>query len=237
MKLLGGIFPHLGGPPLDIVDEISSIRMSKNETLVSILHKFISVERKLLLARHTFPPTALFKRYLNLIRQNTQIFIIVAPISRSFHMHMIQKGPDVKFEMYSILDVHEYIKDSGIDTHAIMIFSKNTHSHHQLIPQACGAEYEYMNETETQGPQMRYSQSSSHVSSPMELPSVHQNQRSRSPRCPICFQSHIPTRCWARGAKFQPLWLQRNVAKYNALHANEYPDEKYLHQSPPLHSP
>ena len=66
-------------------------------------------------------------------------------------------------------------------------------------------------------------------------------KRNSSPRrinrpspCRICFQRHVPLQCWSRGTRFQPLWLQRNVAKYNVLHPNEVLPDAIKNQPPPM---
>jgi len=242
LRLLGGIFPHLGGPQLDVINEISSIKVHKNETLNSLLDKFISLDRRLELSGRAVSPTVLFQRYLDIISQNDRIFSLISPICRSFHNHMKHNGPDVLFEEYGIHEIHEYIVESRIDPDIAFLQKKNHHQRVSVTPQACSADiYDLFDpESERQGPQMRHASSShpqANAASMAMVPFNPQHNRSRFPKCPICFQRHIPIRCWARGTKFQPLWLQRNVAKYNALHPNEVPDEKYINQAPPLRSP
>ena len=58
--------------------------------------------------------------------------------------------------------------------------------------------------------------------------------RDRLVKCPICFNRHAPDRCYARGASNHPIWLRRNVAKYNAVHKDDIPSEEYINQSAPL---
>jgi len=243
LTVLGAVFPHLGGPHLDVISEISSIQ---------VLHRFMNMERKLTLAGHQVPATALFQRYLSLVKTNQQIFALISPIQRHFHEHLRIYGPDVRFPRYSIPDVHEYIKASGIDTESIIMkhtsssFQKKSFSQaHQanqiIVPQASAAVYDPS--LDVQGP-----------SPPMVLPTYGHNACSpqanaaamaqnhalkpyagrRSEPCPVCYQRHPPLRCWARGLSFQPLWLQRNVAKYNALHNSDVIDEQYKNQPPPL---
>ena len=45
---------------------------------------------------------------------------------------------------------------------------------------------------------------------------------------------HNANRCWVRGLKWMPLWLRRNVAKYNALRPNDEPDCVVINADPPL---
>jgi len=59
-------------------------------------------------------------------------------------------------------------------------------------------------------------------------------QRTRPPPCRVCFQRHPVLHCWARGIHHQPLWLQRNVARFYALHKDDKIEDNYKNQSPPL---
>lgn len=34
-----------------------------------------------------------------------------------------------------------------------------------------------------------------------------------------------------------PLWLRRNIAKYNAMHPNDEPDPKHINAEPPIRKP
>lgn len=37
-----------------------------------------------------------------------------------------------------------------------------------------------------------------------------------------------------RGEEYKPLWLRRNIVKYNTLHKNDKPDPKLINAEPPL---
>jgi len=251
MHLLGGVFPHLGGPHVDVVSAISSMTARKTETFESLLQRFVNLGHKLELAGHQVPPTALFQRYLDLIKTNHHIFSMISPIHRRFYAHIKMHGPDVPFTRYTISDVHEYLKDSGIDTETIIMqhnnFSQkrktNAQAHHAqdiIVPQANAAVAN--TSTDVHGPryedefpqceQQPQANAASMAIVPHKKPT---NGRWNSP-CPVCYQRHPPLRCWIRGPDFQPLWLQRNAAKYNALHKSDKDkvDPKYKSQPPPL---
>jgi len=236
LNILGGVFPHMGGPQLDVIAEISSLVLSNGETLDSLLLKFIDMDRKLILSGHSLPPTALINRYLTLIRGNERIFTIISPIHREFHAHMLLHGPDVRFASYSFTDVHDYIKYSGVACDTVIHDSSNMHA---------GAASVFLSPSQRASPSsvpMVIPQSSAAVLSPPSSNDRHRplhSSRGRPsiPRCPICFQRHHPIRCWSRGEKFQPIWLRRNVQKYNALHPKDVVEDSYLNQPPPLRFP
>lgn len=219
LSLLSAIFPHLGGPIVDVVHEISSLALRKDETFNTLLHRFLDLHRKLTIAGHSVPPTALLKKYMDLIKQDSRIFPIISPIHRLFHRHLLTHGPDVHFHDYTIHEIHRYIKSSGIDVDSSIHGSHDSTSPKNVLPQAHAAALTFPG-----GSQPRPS---------IPLPS-RDGSRSSTPRCPICFQRHVPLRCWARGDAFQPTWLKRNVTKYNALNPNDKIDEAYLNQPPPL---
>jgi len=243
MKLLGSIFPHLGGPRVDMIKEISSIQLNKSETYDSLLYKFIKLKRKLTLAGHQVPATALFERYLSLLRTNKEMFELLSPIHRSFHDHISDYGPDVEFLQYSFSDVHKFLKKSLIPTDSLICPSGSqkkqsfaqTHAAHYLIPQANAALYSHL---EGQDPFLSRELPSSHQANAATMafkPSVPVQHRSRTPPCPVCFQRHSVLHCYSRGVDHQPKWLQRNAAKYNALHKDaDQVEESFKNQPPPL---
>jgi len=247
LNILGGVFPHLGGPHLDIVREISSMTARKTETFDSLLNRFTNMSRKLKVAGHYIPPTALFQRYIDLVKSNPYTFSVISPIHRDFHDHLLIHGPDVPFLRHSIRDVHRYIKASGIMTDSLISSPSNVHNFrktyaqaHQaslhMVPQAHAAQYG--SSSDTQGPQCNtYLPEDIHpqanaASMAMNTSFPHTNRKFHT--CPVCYQRHPVLKCWARGTNFQPLWLRRNIAKYNALHKNDVIDEQYKNQAPPL---
>ena len=237
MHMLSGVFPHLGGPHLDIVKEIGSINASKSETFDSLYKKFIGMNKKLRLSGHLIPATALFQRYMDIVKTNDCAFTLVSPIHRLFDEHLRLYGPDVVFPRYSIPEVHAYLKSSGVQMDSIIGHSTSrskpsfaqTHAAISIIPQASAAY-----EQHDQHPNIYHVDPQAHAAAmaiPTTPPFAH---RGRSPPCPVCFQRHPVLHCWSRGPDFQPLWLQRNAAKYNSLHPNDVVEKSYKSQAPPL---
>jgi len=156
MKLLGSIFPHLGGPHVDMIKEITSLHVTKSETFDSLLYKFVKLRKKLILSGHQVPATALFEKYLSILRMNDRVFSLLSPIHRSFHDHISAYGPDVEFMQYSFPDVHKYIKKSGIRTDSLLSASSSpkkqsfaqTHAAEYWIPQANAASYPHLDEND-----------------------------------------------------------------------------------------
>ena len=247
LNLLGGVFPHLGGPHLDVVREISSMTARKTETFDSLLQRFTNMSRKLNVAGHHIPPTALFQRYMDLVKINPHTFSLISPIHRDFHEHLIVHGPDVPFVRHTIRDVHKYIKASGIVTDSLLSSPSHVHPFRQkyaqahqattqLVPYAKAAQY--IESFETQGPPCDdglpddiHPQANAAA---MALNTSFHNSHRKFNSCPVCYQRHPVLKCWARGTDFQPLWLRRNIAKYNALHKDDVIDEQYKNQAPPL---
>ena len=237
MNMLGGVFPHLGGPHLDIVKEIGSINASKTETFDSVYKKFIRMNRKLRLSGHHIPATALFQRYMDIIKTNHQAFTLVSPIHRLFDEHLRLYGPDVVFPRYSIPDVHAYLKSSGIKTNSVIGNSTNrpkpsyaqTHAACSIVPHA-NAAYE-QHDQHVHFDDFHPQAHAAAMANPINPPFAH---RGRSQPCPVCFQRHPVLHCWSRGPEFQPTWLRRNAAKYNSLHPKDVVEESYKSQAPPL---
>lgn len=247
LHLLGAVFPHMGGPHVDVIQEISSITLRANETFDSLLHRFIGLDRKLTLSGHQVPPTALIQRYINLVKKNDKIFTLISPIHRQFHEHLVRHGPDVTFNEYSIHDIHKYVKSSGFVTHLPIMGKQKL-----LFAQANKATFLPSYSTYDK-PADPFSSDPTDNTYQDEFPRDdvvtpqakaatmtqsffdRRNNRNKVPTCPICFQRHPVDRCWAKGEKHQPYWLRKNVAKYIALHPNApEPDEAYLSQAPPL---
>jgi len=156
-------------------------------------------------------------------------------------------GPDVAFDDYTIPDLHDYLEDSGIVMESVISRHSSpfkpsfaqTHSAQVLVPQA-NAAYESqgpdISSVETQGPNIDVPvitpQANAAAMAMHNNPTIH--NRNRHVTCPVCFQRHPVLHCWARGKDFQPLWLQRNVVKYNALHPKDAVEDVYKTQAPPL---
>jgi len=239
LNLLGGVFPHMGGPQLDVIQEISSLSLAKGETLDSLLLKFVDMDRKLQLSGHKIPPTAMISKYLSLLKLNERLFTIISPIHREFHSHMLLHGPDVPFSSYNFPDIHSYIKYSGVATDAIIFLGTSPHA-------ASASVFLSQDPVILRNDERLHSHTSRDIvlqSSAAELaPSSHtgmpsSRRRPSAPKCPICFLRHHPLRCWVRGEKFQPTWLKRNAQKYNALHPDDVVEASYINQAPPLRLP
>ena len=243
-EMLQTIFPHLGGPHVDVVKEISSLTLRKNDTLESLLHTFNNLERKLLISKQVVPSTALLVRYTDILKEHPQVFTIISPILRMLHDHMISLGPDIKFHHYTIHQIHKYIKRSGfkVDTTFVVPNAKyNQRNVTNLHAAATSLDLVPVSNCDSQACRQivlhgQPSTDINNISSQANAVQLSRKSSSRSSRCPMCFQRHSPTRCWARNKKFQPTWLKRNIAKYDALHPNDEPDETYIDQSPPLRS-
>ena len=63
VKLMGVILPHLDGKCLDVVTEITNIKINEGETLNSLYLQFTLLMRKLGLAKHHIPATSLINKY------------------------------------------------------------------------------------------------------------------------------------------------------------------------------
>jgi len=237
MQMLSGVFPHLGGPHLDIVKEIGSINASKSETFNSIYKKFIQMSRKLHLSGHHVPATALFQRYMDIVKINDRAFTLVSPIHRLFDEHLRLYGPDIVFPRYSIPEVHSYLRSSGVQMDSIIAHSTirskpsfaQTHAAFSVVPQASAAY-----EQHDQLPYRCIVDPQAHAAAMAAPTNPTFEHRGRHQPCPVCFQRHPVLHCWSRGPKFQPLWLQRNAAKYNSLHPNDVVEDSYKSQAPPL---
>lgn len=238
--LLKSIFPHLGGKYLDVIHEISSLSLEDGDTLDTILHKFISMKRKLDISGHNVPTNALLIRYVDIVKSNTLVFTIISPIVRLLHDHLQQFGPDAPFLIYDIHRIHEYIKMSGFSTEDV--FSSQS-TPKLLTPHAASAQSGHT--PHTRDPKSYVLNTKEPFSTQCAVvPAVTSAQanavsstfvyKKMTPRCPICYQRHPANHCWARDEKYQPLWLRRNIKKYNALHPDDPVDEKYVNQSPPL---
>ena len=242
LKILCKVFPHLGGPQINVVKEIGTIRPSKNETFDSLLYKFVVLNRKLQLSGHRLPATLLFEQYLSIIKGNRDVYSLVSPIYRSFYLHVRRYGPDVEFMEYDIPEVHDYLIVSGIDTTSQIYTPQvppkptfaQTHSASLLIPQANAASYSDFKYEEQGPPEVPFSPQANAAAMALgRQPSP--RGRTRVPPCPVCFQRHPVNHCWVRGPKYQPVWLQRNFAKYKALHKDDDSvEEAYKNQPPPL---
>jgi len=234
LLLLGAIFPHMGGPHLDIVNEISSIKMRSGETFDSLLHRFLDLDSKLSVSGHYVPATALFQRYIDLLQKNDKIFSLLSPIHRLFNFHLATKGPDVIFPDYSIHDIHKFIKNSNIATSSVILQNKNKNTY--AITKK--ADFSQSNNELLRIPSHSDSSLQDPQSNAAAMAIDHAPRRTfRSHRetCPICFMSHSVTKCWVLGEKHQPHWLRKNVTKYKALHPSlQTPDDVYLNQPPPL---
>ena len=88
-SMLAGIFPRLGGPQLDIISKISSVKPRAGETLDSLLHTFLDLHETLRISGHQVPATALLQKYISILKKNERLFSIISPIHRRFHQHLV----------------------------------------------------------------------------------------------------------------------------------------------------
>ena len=88
LKLLGAVIPHLGGEVLDIVDEVSNIKLLPTSTCNSIFLDISKLMRHLHISRQYVPPTTLPNRYFNLMMKVLAPRIHVAPNYKDFSSHI-----------------------------------------------------------------------------------------------------------------------------------------------------
>ena len=87
LKLLGAVIPHLGGESLDIVDEVSNIKLLPTSTYNSIFLDISKLMRLLHISRQYVPPTTLRNIYFNLVMKVLAQHVHVTHDYRDFRSH------------------------------------------------------------------------------------------------------------------------------------------------------
>ena len=124
LKLLGAVIPHLGGEALDIVDEVSNIKLLPTSTCNSIFLDISKLMRRLHISRQYVPPTTLPNRYFNLMMKVLALRIHVAPNYRDFRSHIKSNGPNIPYSK-SIEDIHNLLEASGVPMDKFLIIPKS----------------------------------------------------------------------------------------------------------------
>ena len=225
LKLLGSIFPHMGRMPENINDKIALLQICQNDTYDSFYKKFIQIEKEVSLSLHKVSNTVVIEKFMELLMTVPEIVPRLSSTLVDLNNHIEIYGPNVNFK-YSIHDVYKTLRKSGIATSSVIPcqhkqVSNGPQAYHASVhmkPQAHAAIVD---------------------SSEQEIyPSVEARQAGtlvpRHNRCPVCYMRHDPIRCWMRGEEFKPMWLRRNIVKYNALHKDDKPDPKLINAEPPL---
>ena len=214
LKLLGAIFPHMGCMPYDVNIKIAEMTIKQNETYDSFYERFLDIEKEVELSLHRVSNTVVVDKFLSLLMTLPDVIPRLSTIYAELKSHIKKNGPNVDFR-YSIHEIYEYLVCSGIVTSSEI----------QVSPSSLPS-----------GPQAYAAIASTDKVKllPNDESRATDKLIPRTNRCPICYLRHDANRCWVRGIKWMPIWLKRNVAKYNTLHPNDQPDSKIINADPPL---
>ena len=227
IKILGAIFPHMGSMPYNVNDKIAKLTLLSNETYDGLFERFLDIEKEVEMSLHKVSDTSVVEKYLDLLMTIPEVVPRLSAIFADFKSHMKRRGPNVSFRL-TIEDIYDYLVCAGIvPTNQIQASFSGIPSG----PQAYAADV-----FKRSLPQANAAVVS--TDSSKFLPKNESRQTSklvpRTNSCPVCYLRHDVNKCWVRGLKWMPLWLRRNVAKYNALHPNDEPDSTIINADPPL---
>ena len=215
LRILGAVYEHMGKLPVDVNQKIKDLTIDEEETYDSLLTKFLGINQEVELSMYKFSNTVVIQKLLDLLMTIPETFSQLSPICIQLTQHISHHGPKIDFS-YTVKDVYDLSQKSGIDT--TQEIPCKTYSYSKPTPQA----YEAIVDSTT----------------PNLLPTTHsKNTVDLVPRhncCPICYLRHDALKCWPCGGKFQPIWLCRNIMKYNALHKHDAPDPTLISAPPPL---
>ena len=83
-RILGTILLHLGGDTLDVVHEINSLALNKDESMNSLLLQFNFLHMKLQFVQCYVPATVLVQKYFELVMSVSSLRSLLAPLYREF---------------------------------------------------------------------------------------------------------------------------------------------------------
>ena len=213
LKLLGEIFPHMGCMPYDVNDKLAKMTFNCNETYDSIHERFLDIDKEVELFLYRVSNTAVVDEFMTLLMSVPDVIPRLSTIYVELKTHIKKHGPNVDFR-FTLEDIYDYLICSGI------VVSSEIKAPSHNIPT---------------GPQA-FATIVTTDKAKLLPDSEARKTTTLTPRnypCPVCYLRHDVGRCWVRGLDWMPLWLRRNVAKYNALHPNDVPDSKIINIDPP----
>ena len=213
LKILGAIFPHMGSMPYNINDKIAKLSFNANETYDSLFERFLDVQKEVEMSLHRVSNTSVVEKYMEMLMTIPDVVPRLSAIFAELKSHIKKLGPNVDFRM-TLHEIFEHLVCSGItpSNEIKRLTSLPTG------PQAFAAI------VKNESTKLLPTQESRQVDKLVP----------RTNRCPVCYLRHDANRCWVRGLKWMPVWLRRNVAKYNALHPNDEPDKTVIDAPPPI---
>ena len=113
-KLLSKIFPHLGGPQIDVITEISQLTPLEYDSLDSYQLRASQLEERLEYANQPIPINAIIQKFIKTLMLEKRIKIPLSPIHLELDAHLLNKGHHTKFRL-SLIDTYDTIVRSGID--------------------------------------------------------------------------------------------------------------------------
>ena len=239
LKILGGIFPHLGAGYLDFVTEVTKLQLHENESIDTLLRKTLALQRKLEHSNQIHPPNSIIHKFLIELRQNKDMQMNTSSIFLKYNEHLQRHGPNVAFATQPY-DVYQHLKLLGVD------LKKGLHLDNLIQKQPS----ENSPSSSTDGEGLFRSPTAKAAFVQVEKKALYPDKKhtkhvtKASPRynkCQICntyhpFGPNPELRCPIRGEAWIPDWQRKAAAKYNATHPSEKPDPDFITAPPPVRS-
>ena len=112
---LKAIFPHLGAPPINIIDEVNAITIKPGDTLNKISFNMTRVKQRFEMSQQIYSPTLLIQHFFGLFLSTPDIHLkmLILPIHQQLQVNLIQNGADSPFKM-NLNDVYNFLNTCNI---------------------------------------------------------------------------------------------------------------------------
>ena len=237
MEIFCDLFPHLGGAVVDVVDAISTLTISKDDTLDSFLTKTSALTRKIENTKQIFPPNSIIHKFIKELRRDQNLEMKISPIFLEYNDHVQTHGANVAFHK-TPYDIYRFLKNTGVVTNKTLSLPRT--SEEEYKPTTCKATLDVDNNSPSVNivsPETKAAIVSSKKAPlyPPKRDTKHvKKPGQRSNKCKLCHSLHSHLKCPHRGEEWSPIYIRRRVAKHNAMYPYEKPDPEYINQTPPL---
>ena len=245
--LLTKLCPFLGGKLMDVVSEITLLKINNMDTIHTFYKRIQEIETKLIYSRETVDKTRLLRFYLKAMATSTIHFPLLQHFISDLNIHISKFGSNVAHPTHICSTVYDYLLTVDAPEHFSVSHNNKykNHKHHS---------YKNNRKDYTSG------YSTSTISAMEHLPDIMENQhiietyehlehtndddnsnienidettikafkpiistflRTSNIICDACGgRGHQAQKCYKRGRNFLPRDVQRRIAAYNAKYGD-----------------
>ena len=113
---LRAIFPHLGAPPLDLVDGVNNMMIKKGDALDILYASMTRVHRRFEVSKQIHSSACLIQRFIKFFMQmeDLSVRMSILTIYQKNSIYLLTKDADKLFSM-NISDIYDYLQTCQIE--------------------------------------------------------------------------------------------------------------------------